>query len=123
MKSLEKQRARFQAAIQEAGNIEVVDVVIELEKKLESQTSSILCLEAYRDDYIRNGTFKTNGTISSACITNGVDCSPSNFDRVKRYFASRNPHTFVQCFPPADDERTGNCYAGFSPEAFFDTKQ
>lgn len=117
MESLEKQRARFQATIEAAGNIEVLDVVTQLENALRN-VSKEKCKAAYEDAYVRTGSFERPRFINR-CSTNWqpAECSPKDYSRVKQYFESRNPHAFVHCYPPADDERIGVCQVILKPEA------
>jgi hypothetical protein len=116
MKTLESQRALHLKAVEAAGNVEVLDVTRALESKLSSLSTSA-CKEAWRQQYIRTGSF-SNGT-PGACVTNYVDCSDASHARLKEYFEQRNPNTTVLCFKAGEDDRVGNCQARIKPESFF----
>jgi hypothetical protein len=116
MKTLESQRALHLKAVEAAGNVEVLDVTRALESKLSSLSTSA-CKEAWRQQYIRTGSF--SNAAPGACLTDSVYCSDASHARLKEYFEQRNPNAVVLCFKDGKHERLGNCQARIKPESFF----
>jgi hypothetical protein len=115
MKTLESQRALYLKTVEAAGNAEVLEVVLGLEKKLSSLPKDA-CKEAFSKQYIRTGSFSTTFNV---CITTPVYCSDANHARVKEYFEQRNPNASVWCDKGRKFGAGDSCQARIKPESLF----
>lgn len=118
MKALEAQRKLYLKKVEEAGNVQVLDMVNELENKMRN-LDPIKCREELRKRYINNGSFQTTYEYGN-CSTQPVSGLHSNSARVKEYFEQRNPLAYVDCRQYGKHDRSAECVAKLRPEPLFE---